>query len=167
VFFVFDCFDNGACSIVDRKGGAEMIEIKYKPTKKFIKTVGMDVVSAGFPTTALASVVGAYRIRPDGGVTVALIDGVTSSHTVSSHLVLETDITIDVAAFLEWKNGIGVTDGVTGIIDGVALSHAVNRSNNNDILQKIRDFDLSNATPIMCMNFIAGIKSEPGFLSEL
>ena len=49
---------------------------KYKPTKKFIKSVGMEVVSIGFPATALASVmelittsvtqssVGAYRIHP-------------------------------------------------------------------------------------------------------
>ena len=65
---------------------------KYKPVKKFIKSVGMEVVSIGFPATALASVE-AYCIRLD-------------EKSSDTHLVSETTGPFDETAFSDWKNAI-------------------------------------------------------------
>jgi len=109
---------------------------KYKPSKKFIKSVDMEVVSIGFPKMALASLV-EFHICSD-------------EKRIDKHIVLETNSVVDETAFLKWKNAIPCRD----------VARKVSTIKQIEILAKIKNFDLFNATPVMCMNFLAEIKSE-------
>ncbi len=51
--------------------------------------------------------------------------------------------------FVAWKDNLSITEIKSVIFNPGIL-----------IIEKIKRFDLSNATPLECMNFLAKIKSE-------
>ena len=125
---------------------------KYKPTKKFIKAVGQEVVSAGFPESALENIVGANLcVRPDLCV--------RPNENNKNHVILDISLPCfqDLPTlgenfnenFLEWKNNLE-TNKIKNI----------NFEPEMPIVEKIKQFDLHNATPLECMNFLATIKSK-------
>ena len=119
---------------------------KYKPTKKFIKSVDMEVVSIGFPHSVL---VGAP-------LTCAQFPPPIPTDT---HIIIPaTGISFVHEEFLSWKNALPVST-VVGVGDNKGIHPLVN-NNNAHILARIKDFDLSYATPMDCMNFLAVIKKD-------
>ena len=112
-------------------------EKKYKPTKKFVKVAGMEVISVGFPNGALKG----------------LLDSRNFAHCQDSQdkcIVLERDTPIDKEEFLAWK-------------DEVVCREENNVKNVREIrgkgvVERLQQFDLSNATPLECMNFLAELK---------
>ncbi|GHT51369.1 hypothetical protein FACS189440_20290 [Bacteroidia bacterium] len=104
----------------------------YKPTKKFIKCIGQEVVSIGFPENAL---VGAKHLSPlperdEAGVKTFLLE-----------------YAIDMNDFADWKEQIPVRDR-----DEKCFAPTT------DIAAMIRDFPLADSTPMECMLFISELK---------
>jgi hypothetical protein len=128
---------------------------QYKPTKKQIKSVGMEIVSVGFPASALTSLTAITGSVEAIDAEAANEDGVENAR----HIVLRTESALNEADFLEWKNGLE-TSGNEAVYHAPAASDICSaNSASAAVLDKIRTFDLSNATPMECMLFISEIKN--------
>ena len=133
-----------------------------KPTKKFVKTVGQEVVSVGFPDTALANVLLSFRL-------------VSQSDT---QVVVESSQAIELSAFEAWKSELPLRTAENVSKDNV-IARAIARSNpvkSNDldcftpfamtenteisILKKLRIFSLADKTPIECMFFLSDLQKQ-------
>ena len=120
---------------------------KYKPTKKFIKIAGQEVVSVGFPKNALAGIVGE--------------NGALSAEKEEKHIVLSIadfpnfdNIENLNEKFLEWKNGLETSETKSNTPQKCAAFETTETT----IIEKLKNFDISNATPLECMNFLAEMK---------
>jgi len=100
----------------------------YKPTKKFIKKINCEIVSVGFPQSVLPSAELEILQRSD------------------THIVLRTENAIDETEFLDWKSKIKLTERqAIKQNDDVSFTEKAAKL---DIVERIKTFDLSNATPI-------------------
>ena len=172
----------------------------YKPTKRFVKVVGMEVVSVGFPkppkTSPSPPAPFASGIFPKrgkekeddffgGGVAHApgaaggemALTSFSPNLTSLPHLhdrasdapiinrrereYIEYTLAdaIDEKAFLEWKEGLAIveTRHATSLHDPASSYAAPSYA---AIMNKIRNFDMSNKTPMECMLFLATVKGE-------
>lgn len=139
---------------------------KYKPTRKFIKSVGMDVVSIGFPGNALASIGttvetlrASYAKDTEQQSAVCVTDMETLRATPLQYISFPLDIPVDEQAFLAWKNGI-LPKTPPGCRDAMHCVSTTPATITGSIIEKIRNFDLSNTTPMEYMNFLARIRTE-------
>jgi len=141
---------------------------KYKPKKKYVKSAGMEIVSIGFPQSALVGVVGT------GGVDVGTTLADTHEHDfrhlrqgypqgMSQQMVIPNNVPFSEEEFQAWKTGISLKtrcdahrrDAACHVSASPPAEHT-----GINVIAQIKNFDLSKATPLMCMNFLAGIKSE-------
>jgi hypothetical protein len=130
VFWV--AYEQSACAICKIK--------PYKPTKKMIKTVGQEVVSVGFPENALAGILSYFQ----------------NTKKEDNIIIMQSETPIEQETFKEWKDGIAIkTDVSRDVVHNVPVGESIVE---NGILQKIRNFDVSNASPIECMLFINELK---------
>ena len=206
----------------------------YKPTKKYIKSVGGDVVTVGFPHNALPFIVGAEYFPPSEHSNSPQGDphdpygnphdqqgnphdqqdnphdqqgGKYSAPTVMStenHITFPLPAPIDHAEFLAWKHSLPPAPSTRGgegqplpnpPLKGGGVSFVQNTNLTDlhgthsplmrrgaggeavwggafetgrthrcaptpNIVEKIEQFDLSNATPMQCMNFLHSLKQD-------
>jgi len=120
----------------------------YKPTKKFVKKVNSEVVSVGFPENALASLDPAFNEKQNGEM----------------HIVLQMEEVINEAEFREWKNNLELHIAEERNFSPLHKQNGDNpcykAAEVQDIVGRIRAFDLSNATPMDCMMFVHALKKE-------
>ena len=119
------------------------LQKSYKPTKKFVKTVSQDVVSIGFPSSALKGLETLYKFTED----------------TDRIKVWLPEQEIDRSEFEVWKNALPVyekTEGSGVPLPSVERAHAPSQQ----LVEKLRSFDLSNATPMQCMLFLSEVKKE-------
>ena len=105
----------------------------YKPTKKFIKKINSEVVSVGFPENALAT-----------------MDRKQSQES-PNHIVLQAEELIEEEAFLEWKNRIDIKKQN---VNNPGCETPVDLA----VIERIKSFELSCATPMECMMFLFDLK---------
>jgi hypothetical protein len=111
----------------------------YKPTKKNIKAVGQAVVTVGFPENALAGILLSFQ----------------NTEKQDNMIIMQSETPFEQDVFDAWKNGIEMY--VAGALRAMPLQTSVETSEKG-LLQKIRSFDVSNASPIECMLFINELK---------
>ncbi|MDR1808974.1 MAG: hypothetical protein LBR34_01030 [Prevotella sp.] len=127
-------YKEGVFWVAYERSAYEICKIKpYKSTKKYVKKAAQDVVTVGFPDNALESILSFFDIIEK------------SEKTVAARCKGEQTNTED--GFEEWKSGIALAAG-----------EQVSASLHRDVETKIRNFDLTNATPLQCMNFLADLK---------
>ena len=107
----------------------------YKPTKRFVKVIGMEVVSVGFPRKD--RVAGDFSYVED-----------------NNHLVSELDEEIDMEEFLKWKEGLEIKSIKTNRDNSSKNQCSLESS----VTERIKNFDMSQKTPMECMFFLAEIK---------
>ena len=116
----------------------------FKPTKKFIKRVGQEVVSVGFPMQSLSKYF--PNVQPTGNEIVCKV----------------TDMTCTEQDFAAWKSALPLRESKQATHSGDNHDRdAAQQADGNDIqrlIDKIRAFPLERSTPIECMNFVAEIK---------
>ena len=110
----------------------------YKPTRKYVKCVGSDVVSIGFPDNALNifEEKGASRLPDNANV-----------------CVLTPDSPVDEQSFAEWRKAIPLQEASARTKPEEASAPAT------DIVELLKQFPLDRKTPIECMQFLSEIKS--------
>ena len=121
----------------------------YKANKKHIKAIGREIVSLGFPENTLKT---------------QLLE--THKHVIinQNHIYFEIQTEINDNEFQEWKNNINAnavetlraTSPTTFPRQQIIQQETLHATS---LHQQIQDFDLSNATPIDCMNFIYRLKN--------
>ncbi|GHT22941.1 hypothetical protein FACS189430_05490 [Bacteroidia bacterium] len=112
----------------------------YKPTKKYVKAASMEVVSIGFPNVETLQATSLQA---------------TPHQITDGHIVIQLPAAIDHAAFLAWKNGIAMPAAAG---QGSAPLSCGDGTGERSVLERIKNFDLSNATPIECMALLEGKK---------
>jgi hypothetical protein len=114
----------------------------YKPTKKFVKTLGQEIVSIGFPQNA-------YDILKNTTLTTPILD----KDELNTKVFILGD-SIDGNAFQEWKLNLLLHNSAVLTDKNEIVSHP----EINEILQKLRDFPLAEKTPLECMVFLSELK---------
>jgi hypothetical protein len=119
---------------------------KYKVSVKYIKSVGADVWSLGFPS----SVVTATTITFDA---IAAAIGATSYCENVTTVVFELK-NKDLENYTYFKESIltSINEPLSFINDTAIVTQA------SIITQRIQDYDLANRTPMECMVFVQELK---------
>lgn len=102
-----------------------------KPTVKFIKSEGREVVSVGMPTDIAMQLL---KDLPCEG------SGMT--------LVYRTESVVDETGYAAWRKEAGKATALRKTVKK-EVSHA-----EDPLYEAIRNFDIAKSTPIDCMNFI-------------
>lgn len=132
VFWV--AYEQGAFYFVQAKG--------YKAIKKYVKAVGGDVVSAGFPASSLEKMRGDMEIQEE----------------TDQKIVVRLKVPVDPVEFVKWKERMPLRETQSKKKDLSDAAVKMNGGTFDAIIAKIREFDLSNATPLQCMVFLSELK---------
>ena len=130
------------CVFLYSEGGTSMtLQEKIACTHRAPATeisMGMEVISIGFPHSAL---VGAL-----------LADAhYTPPESTATHITIPTGIVFAQEEFLAWKDALPCRDAARY----VSTAHPALPT---PVITQIKNFDLTYATPMDCMNFLAEIK---------
>ena len=110
---------------------------EYRVFRKFVKTVNQDIVYLGFPNT--------------------IIEEIIQKAKSNNYLVSKNEKRIVIIGiqkeegFEKWKENIKISG---------KENKAGNMDNNNQIIQKIKEFDLINKTPVESFNFLSEIQKQ-------
>jgi hypothetical protein len=108
-----------------------------KAVKKYVKVIGREVVSVGFPDAALAKVSASFNEFSKDG----------------NRVKMKAQAPIAIEAFEAWKNGLPLF-----VVPALIEAHITPDKMPVDIVGKIRQFDIANKTPVECMTFLAELK---------
>jgi hypothetical protein len=111
----------------------------YKPTKKFVKSIGQEIASIGFPQNALHTSCNCLIERDEANMKIFL-----------------TEEAIDRNAFEEWKTQIPVYNALR--TKEKQVEKEINDGLSDEITAQIRDFPLADKTPVECMLFLSELK---------
>jgi hypothetical protein len=120
------------------------LQKSYKATRKYMKCMGSDVVSIGFPENALKSFESNALSRLDNNPNIC---------------VLSLDSPVDEQAFIEWRSQLPMQETVTRTPEEKAGDIC---DTDIGIMEMLRQFPLDHRTPIECMQFLSEIKSKAG-----
>jgi hypothetical protein len=101
-----------------------------KPTRKYIKKLGREIVSVGFPDTVLEKIILRFTLKERN----------------ETHVVLETESPFDEVAYNEWKAGIRTT--------ATAVQPVRPPEKDYSVTDRLLAFDIGNSTPIQCVMFL-------------
>lgn len=120
----------------------------YKLSRKFVKTVGAELVSIGFP-------IGKEAVEANSMSDIAKQLGASGYEIANSHVwfTLATNLKND------YKKWLSQLDYNTPVSNDALLSEPGDLLSTNLII-KINEFDLANSTPMQCINFIHLLKQE-------
>jgi hypothetical protein len=143
-FFEIKIYREGAFWVAYEQSAFYFAQQKgYKPTKKFVKCVDSEVVSIGFPNSALEELKN----------TVFLKNGISITSEDENFKILRLEKEIVKEEFETWKTDISVKSANAEVQNFEPLPTA-----EIQVIEKIKKFDLANATPMQCLNFVAELK---------
>ena len=154
-------YKEGAFWVAYEQSAYAICRVKaYKATKKFVKAAGMEVVSVGFPENALASVVevGSFLPMVEAGAASA-----TDGQPSNNHIILHIEHPIDETEFRKWKNGIELSNmenvgNAKKLLTTSLQEPSPQPPASTAIVERLKSFDLSNATPMESMMFLSELK---------
>ncbi|MDR1883286.1 MAG: hypothetical protein LBR26_10985 [Prevotella sp.] len=133
-------YQRSAYRMVEKNG-------KLKVSKKRIKSLGQDVVSIGFPDTALSKYFGEQDYERVG----------------DRHISVKNATVIDEEDYKRWFSGIELSVPATPVApaakireNGVPLPSAVEES----VIKQLREFRLEESTPLECLAFLAELRKK-------
>lgn len=110
---------------------------KLKATKKYVKLLGMEIVSVGFPSVTLNEICSHFREK----------------ERTDTLLVLHLDTPADRAEFENWKQNMEVWTRE-------AIPATTNGNTNDALLEKLNAFKLHLSSPMDCMRFVEELQRE-------
>ncbi|GHT15605.1 hypothetical protein FACS189426_23340 [Bacteroidia bacterium] len=111
---------------------------KLKVTKKYFKVVDREIVSVGFPDSALLK-----YFKEDEIIRVG-----------EKNITIACDIPLE--EYSGWFSTIPLA-----VVDVPTVPEGMQRiSCQHPVLLKIKEFNMETATPLQCMNFLASIRQE-------
>lgn len=117
----------------------------FQVKKKFIKNVGNEVVSIGFPTNSIGNYFSQSSIKED-----------------DNEVKVELDTELDPLEFASWKKSIELTSETNKKSKSVLSSHQHIESTDNAtecaVVMKIKTFPIEGKTPLDCMLFLSELK---------
>lgn len=115
----------------------------YSASKKFIRVVGDNITSIGFP----ASVIDKYGDRLD------IVSSDENQLVITSKLILEED-------FIEWKTSVALKEAkpMHSSIPVAIVSPTICDNRVETVENLIQKFPIENKTPVECILFIVQLK---------
>ncbi|GHT14868.1 hypothetical protein FACS189426_21830 [Bacteroidia bacterium] len=124
-----------------------------KPTKKYIKKIGKEIVSVGFPGSVLDKIASMFTLTERGDALA----------------VMQADSPYDAVAYQQWKDRLE-TAAPSFRAAATATQQAEPPEKNDDpelsLSKRILAFDMGNSTPMQCFIFLNDLQRFV-FLSEL
>ena len=117
-----------------------------KLTRKFVKKLGKEIISVGFPDSVLEKIIPHFTLK----------------RRTDTQVDLEAGILLDPLIYIEWEQGILMEQTLraqapmipaTSAISAAPAAPAV-ASVESAVISRIRKFDIINATPIQCLIFL-------------
>ncbi|MDR0332934.1 MAG: hypothetical protein LBI15_05665 [Dysgonamonadaceae bacterium] len=137
--FAVNLYKEGVFWTAYEQSAYAVCQIKpYTARKKYVKAVSAEVVSVGFPDSVLESILSAFEVLEKSELQVNL----------------KTREPIDLKVFETWKLSLPIQVSVD------KMEKAKAGMLESELINKLRSFDLSNATPMQCMIFLSSIKKE-------
>lgn len=124
----------------------------YHPLKKWMKGLGRDIVSLGFPDSVLAEI----------------LQGKTVEQADEKKWIIRGTEPAGEEAFESWKEGLprhgatlsGIEPAAPGVTVQPALVGEIHRPNERTVLSKLAAFQVESASPLQCMLFISELQKE-------
>ncbi len=116
----------------------------YQLTKRYFKNVGCEVAFCGFPNTALDDLL--VKICNEKVIREGSMISIVGFEQINNEV------------FTEWKNGIPT------LVKESEPEYSVcenGYSNNEVVLQRIRNFRVASSTPMECQQFLAKLQELP------
>ena len=116
----------------------------YKPTKKFVKIEGAEVVSVGFPNNVLENPELAHKIED------------IEEQKKNKIILFQIEEPISETDFLKWKEELPLS------LPSLPPLVKTNGNGGNDIsiIEELKNFDMLTKTPMECMIFLSEIKKK-------
>lgn len=116
----------------------------FKLKKKFIKTVSCEVVSLGFPDVTLERIFEEHEIERINEKQISIPCG-----------------EIDKKAYQQWFDEIPLTENLMdSLLPKVNELRIRTTSTKDNVIRRIKEFRIEEATPLTCMEFIISIRKE-------
>jgi hypothetical protein len=111
-----------------------------RPTKKYIKKIGKEIVSVGFPDSVLDKIVSMFTL--------------TERH--DTLIVMQTDSPCDGIAYQQWKDRLEITapSRVAVTATRKTVLHEEKDEPELSLSKRILAFDMGNSTPMQCFIFL-------------
>jgi hypothetical protein len=137
--FAVNLYKEGVFWMAYEQSAYAVCQIKpYIARKKYVKAVSAEIVSMGFPNNVLESILSAFEVLGKSELQVNL----------------KTREPIDLKVFETWKLSLPIQ------VNMDKTEKAKVGMLESELINKLRTFDLSNATPMQCMIFLSSIKKE-------
>lgn len=122
----------------------------YNPQKKWMKGLGREVVSLGFPDSVLQEI----------------LQGRTTEQTGDKRWVIKGTEPVSEEAFEEWKANLKqhipsvatVATVTANVPTGVVTQ--IHQTAQQEVLRKLAAFQVESASPLQCMMFISELQKE-------
>ncbi|MDC2175184.1 hypothetical protein PO073_24680 [Bacteroides thetaiotaomicron] len=116
----------------------------FKLKKKFVKAVSCEIVSLGFPDTTLERMFDKQEIE-----------------TINEKMISIPCGELDKQAYKEWFDNLPLLGRlVDSCLPGTDELRIRTISTGENILRKIREFRIEDATPLSCMEFVVSMRKE-------
>ena len=121
-----------------------------KPTKKFVKKLGKEIVSVGFPASSLENVMTKFTLKERKDMMV----------------VLEAAVACDETAYREWKERMplaatkpkAVAVPLVAPQPLVATAPLERDERESAVIERLLSFDIGNSSPMQCFVFLNELK---------
>lgn len=117
----------------------------YKPSRKSVKKLNMDVVSIGFPKSQLSTI-----------LALAQQNGFTLSQEESGSLILKI-LSEPETSFVDWKQNVALNDVEKPDLKGNNV--AGNQAGLWAIVREVEQFSIAENTPMRCMQFLSELQN--------
>lgn len=109
---------------------------EYKIKKKYMKSISMEIVSLGFPNSAIEVITNAQEV----------------TEASDKKLVIKAQKVFCESDFTSWKNSIDMNIGLPPDSENIRQNDEI------EILKVIKEYTLETKTPMECMFFISELK---------
>ena len=107
-----------------------------KPAKKYIKKIGQEIVSVGFPDSVLDKMASMFTLR----------------ERRDTLIVMESDSPCDKIAYQQWKERLETTAPAQMAVMAIEQESSLSK--------RILAFDMGNSTPMQCFLFLNGLQQD-------
>jgi len=125
----------------------------YKPSRKSVKKLNMDVVSIGFPKSQLSTI-----------LALAQQNGFTLEQEESGSLILKI-LSEPETSFADWKQNVAINDLEKPDLKGNNITG--NQAGLWAIVREVEQFSIAENSPMRCMQFLSELQNSIKLVKNL
>jgi len=125
----------------------------FKPTRKYVKKLGKDIISLGFPDASLEKITPHFKLIRRTDVQVDLESEISLNREEYEAWVETIE---EFKGFKEIKEFKDSKEDEVQPAEAVQIPEPVEKK----VIERIRAFDIANASPMECLIFVNALKNQ-------